>query len=227
MNTRARIRRYWARRHNVQVFARAQATTCRKTAPPHPHQTSDMVRLSVLLQKRCWTPPAWEKTLKTSSATTSSKMSRSTKRYRTLSSKRTSKTSTETPTASCPPSSPSRNPLWGLLGAALDECNNVRRIAGWGSPGRGSAVAKETDTRQPHPPSNNSKRSVTHHRTQHAALATPWLSPSFTSHVSPQGRGHDLPLSPPRPRQKGQPSRWWWWWCVWVGGRGREGGMRV
>ena len=82
------------------------------------------------------------------------------------------------------------------LGAVLDECDNVRRIALYrcGSPGRGPALPKEADTRRPRSPGNNSRRSVTHHRTWDAAPADPWLTPSFTSHVP--HKGQDWLLSP-------------------------------
>ena len=99
------------------------------------------------------------------------------------------KTSTETPTASCPAALTIQEPT-----LAPDECNNVRRIAlyRWGSPGRGSALPKEADTRRPHPRGDNSGRSATHHQTRHAAPAKPRLSPSFTSHFT-------LASEPPRP----------------------------
>ena len=49
----------------------------------------------------------------------------------------------------------------------------------WGPRGRGSAHPKVADTRRTSPPGNNSRGSVAHHWTHHAAPADPWLAPSF------------------------------------------------
>ena len=93
-----------------------------------------------------------------------------------------------------PPSAPRpllpKNPLWGswappCTNVMLTAVSSVRALV---STGARVAPPKEATHDGQSPPGNNSRGSVTHHRTCLAALADTWLTPSFTSQVSLKGQ---------------------------------------
>ena len=161
---------------------------------------SDAPRLVVLLHETLLGPTkAWEKTLKISSTTTSSKMIFSTKRSGTLSWEKTSKTSTEMPRASCSPRRhPSRNPLWGSW--APPWTSVIMFVASLCTRGVGQ-LSPRRPTRDGHILPTTTPNGV-----------SPIIGPGTLPHWSP-GWLSASPASPPEgrtdwlqlPRQEGQP----------------------
>ena len=137
----------------------------------------------------------------------------------------TSTTLPSSPTLRPYPPAPSGNPLWGsrappqtdVIMFVVSLCTGL-----WGPRGRGSAHPKVADTRRPRPQGNNSRRSVAHHRTRHAAPAGPLGPPAtvtpgrlLASPVSPLKGQTDWILSPSTTTRWPAPGGVWWLWWLW------------